>query len=66
MDILKADSKSRTKSKRFFLVIGVGLVFTSFILFSLKLTVQIFGHHVGYGFLAFILAIGLIYKSYDD
>jgi uncharacterized membrane protein YqjE len=66
MDLPKAEPKSPVKSKRLYLIAGIALVFISFILFSLKLTVSIFGRHMGYGFLTFILAIGLIYKSYDD
>lgn len=66
MDIPKTNPRSPTKSKRIFLIVGIALVFVSFILFSFKLTVQMFGHNIGYGVLTFILAIGLIYKSYDD
>jgi hypothetical protein len=66
MDLPKTEPKSSTRTKRFYLIFGIALVFTSFILFSLKLTVSIFGRHVGYGFMTFILAIGFIYKSYDD
>ena len=62
----KTDPKPLAKSKRIYLIVGIVLVFASFILFSLKLTVQIFGHHIGYGFLTFLLAIGFIYLSYED
>lgn len=59
-------SNSKSKIKKPYMIIGIILLFTSLILYSLKLTFVIFDHHFGYGFLCFLIAIGFISYSIDD